>query len=153
MKTLVKTFIVKLLFAAIVIHYGCKTEAIKPSIQNFSKLELDTIWTNSINDYSITPKINSDGNLMVSNTFKYPEGEKFKLLNATDGKTIWEWANFFEIERGFRNENHLYFNNQIILRSRNNTYSFNINSGKTNWKKSSPLTGLVGLSNDADGNI
>jgi hypothetical protein len=141
------------LFTAAGFSCGCKTEQIKPNNSNSTYLELDTIWTYYTGDYSIKPKLNTDGNVIISKMFSKNEGEQFELLSKEKGLKIFNWSNYFKPEVGFSGPQYLQFGDNLILNARHNSYSLNIKSGTTNWRHSSALIGEVGISNDKDGYV
>jgi outer membrane protein assembly factor BamB len=151
---LTKQFLALITFiTAIEFFYGCKTEAIKPNLSIPSKLELDTLWSYTINDYSIKPQINLNGDILISRAYNDNSGEKFELIDGKIGEKKWDWSNFFQADRGFSTMDIKKIDNQIVLTSRNNSYSFDIQTGKTVWRNSSSLIGEVGNSLDNEGNI
>ena len=153
MKYLLKNINLLSFLLAIVFHYGCKTEAVKPNFQTTSKLELDTLWTYKLNDYSIPPKLNKNGDLLISKSFHDVSGEKFELLDGLTGKKKWQWNDYFQADRGFSLIDLKIMPNQLVLSVRNNSYSFDLQTGQTKWRNSSKLIGEVGNSLDKDGYV
>jgi len=134
---------------------NCKVREISPvpSIP-IDTVAMDTVWRSEINDYSITPMLNSQGDVIASKMFSDPKGEVFQLYDGVTGKLKWEWQNYFTVEHGFNGSDHFLYKDVLVLSGRNTTYSIDAISGKTIWRDyQDTLFGDNFLAGDDDGFI
>ena len=132
----------------------CKKDDIthSPNI-SVSKLTLDTIWSKPLS-FSINPILNSNKDILMSNTFSSPNGEIFKLYDGNNGNLKWQWCDYVRPEQYFNDEGHLQINDALILCSHNATYALNIVTGQTLWKHySDTMYGEPFIFKDDDGYI
>ncbi|MCG9879537.1 MAG: PQQ-like beta-propeller repeat protein [Bacteroidia bacterium] len=115
---------------------------------------MDSVWKTEIRDYSISPMLNSKGDLITSKIFSDPNGEIFQLYDGLTGKLKWEWQDFFAVERGFDGNDHFLYKDVLAISTRNTTYAIDAITGKTLWRDyQDTLYGDNFLTGDEDGFI
>jgi outer membrane protein assembly factor BamB len=114
---------------------------------------MDTVWRTQINDYSITPMLNSEGDVLSSKMFS-SSGEVFQLFDGKTGKLKWEWKDYFSPESGFKGSNHVLYKDVLVLSRKNTSYAVDAITGKTIWRDyQNDLFGDNFLTGDEDGFI
>lgn len=88
----------------------------------------DTGWVGDCKPY-----LCSSGDVVFGTWGNGPK-EVFKCFNGINGSQIWNWSDYIKDVELFNQQSILQISNQLILCSRNATYSFNIQSGTTLWK-------------------
>lgn len=140
----------------LILNQGCKMrEKISPaSTYILDSSQVDTIWRSEIQDGSITPIINSEGNVLSSKTFSNPKGEVFELRDGRNGRLIWQWSDYFTPEFSFRGASIIFHKDVVVLSKSFRTYAFDAITGKTLWRdEQNGMIGDKSMAIDEDGFI
>jgi outer membrane protein assembly factor BamB len=141
----------------LITNQGCKLrEVVSPAIPNIVKdtSSIDTIWRSEIREASMTPILNSEGNIITSKVFSNPIGEVFELRDGKNGRLIWQWSDYFFPEYAFRGASIIFHKDVIIISKSYMTYAFDAITGKTLWRDNQK--GMIGgksMAIDEDGFI
>jgi outer membrane protein assembly factor BamB len=125
------------LIILLIINQGCKMREIVSPASPSSAVDttnIDTIWRSEIRDASMTPILNSEGNIITSKVFSNPIGEVFELRDGKNGNLIWQWSDYFFPEYAFRGASIIYHKDVIIISKSYNTYAIDAITGKTLWR-------------------
>jgi outer membrane protein assembly factor BamB len=114
-----------------------------PGFDDPTIVPLDTIWRRMIDSISfdvasITPIINSKGDIIVSNFGTRLNREPIMLFDGKTGEKKWEWQDYFRDEIGFFNRKHLVDNDILVLGAYNATYALDMVTGQTLWRHFMP---------------
>ncbi|MDP3927593.1 MAG: hypothetical protein Q8R57_01085, partial [Bacteroidota bacterium] len=145
-----------ILIGFLLLNQGCKLrEVVSPaSSPLIDTSALDTIWRSEIQDGSITPIINSEGNVLSSKTFTNPLGEVFELRDGKSGRLIWQWSDYLTPEFSYRGASIIFYKDVVVLSKSFRTYAFDAITGKTLWRdEQKGLFGDKSMAIDDDGFI
>lgn len=151
-------FLKFIIVSAIVIFQGCKSREINsPSTSKSIEIVgtiMDTLWRTQINDYSMTPILNFNKDVLVSKMFNDLRGEVFQLYSGQDGSLLWEWSDYFSPEQGFLGASKVFYKDVFVISNSYKTYAFNAINGKTLWRDNQQgMYGDNSMAIDEDGYI
>lgn len=131
---------------AMIFQASCKVGEVAPPSPSLTASDtiskLDTVWRVEINDYSITPILNSSKNVLTSKMFNDSRGEVFQLRSGQSGELLWEWSDYFTPEHGFFGSSKMFYKDVLILSNSYKTYAFSSITGQTLWRDNQK--GMIG---------
>lgn len=96
---------------------------------------LETVWKTPLEDFSINPMLNSNGDVLMSSMFNNTgKGEILKLFDKNTGQLKWEWYDYITPEEGFSDGLFIQRNDVLVLSAGKNNYALNMITGQTIWK-------------------